>query len=183
MTQQNASSPPRASQMDFPAAAEALDRLLRGLLEAHQRLLACLNRKKEAIRKADVDALAAMGSEESALVSRIEEIERHRAGVMAVIARLAPPDAAQPLTVSAIARMLPEPRQSHMLALAAQVRDALQDVRRESSVIRAAAESLSRHMTGLVRTVHSALSRARVYGNRGTIAVATSLPSMLDIKS
>ena len=38
-------------------------------------------------------------------------------------------------------------------------------------------------MSGIVQTVHSALSRARVYSRRGQINLGVQLESSLDLKS
>jgi hypothetical protein len=70
-----------------------------------------------------------------------------------------------------------------LAAYADQLRSLIAEVKRQSSIVRNAAEALSRHMSGIVQTVHSALSRARVYSHRGQINLGVQLESSLDLKS
>jgi len=70
-----------------------------------------------------------------------------------------------------------------MTTLAGALREATAKVRRESSIVTAAAEALSRHMTGIMQTVNSALSRVGVYERRGRIAVGAQMDFCVDLKS
>jgi len=177
----NPTPPPPAA---LPAAiGEGLERLLRGQLEANQQLLACVQRKRQAIRTADIAAISAICADEHTIVQRLTEIEKHRLELVGRITAALQPKSDKPLTISQIAHNLAEPNQTRVVALAAQLRDAMIDLKKQSSIVRSAAEALGRHMSGIVQTVHSALSRARVYGRRGRIDMGAQLQSVLDIKS
>ncbi len=161
----------------------ALEHLLRAQLDGHKRLLQCVSRKRESIRTADIRALTTVCAEENKIIQMMAEIEKRRLDLIGALTQAIRPKAEKPLPVSEIAMVAADPLQTRLLALSAELRETLTELRRQSSIVRNAAETLSRHMTGIVQTVHSALSRARVYSHRGNITLGTSLQSMVDIKS
>ena len=172
-----------APVVDLAVMVEALEKILLVQLEGHQRLLQCIERKREAIRHADINAISEICNQEHAILRRISDFEKHRLELIGRITQSLAPNASAPLTVSEIALQASEPQRSALQTAAAQLRDALEAVRRESAVVRAAAESLSRHMSGILQTVHAALSRARVYGSRGRITLGAQVQSLVDVKS
>jgi hypothetical protein len=165
------------------ACADAMERILRDQLELHRNLLQCIARKKHAIRTADIASVTKICGEENGIVQRLAESEKQRLALVGKLTQFINPKAQTPLTIVDIASLSPEPQRSRTVVLAAQLREILQQVQRESSIVKNAAETLSRHMSGIMQTVHAALSRARVYGHRGRIAVGAQMPSVLDIKS
>ena len=56
-------------------------------------------------------------------------------------------------------------------------------MRRESSIVAAAAQALARHMSGIMQSVNGALSRVGIYERRGRIAVGSQLDYCIDMKS
>jgi glycine cleavage system regulatory protein len=178
--------PRHESNTASPVPADALSALessLRRMIEEHDRLLHCLKRKREAIRVADMSGITEMCGEEKAILRRIGELDARRQSTIAMLARDRRADPGRSLTISEIAAAAREPASTRLLALAAQLRDRIAEVRRSSSVIRAAAEALSRHMTGLMQTVQTALSRARVYGQRGRIDPGAQVQFSLDVRT
>lgn len=165
------------------ALFDGLEHILRSQLDGHQRLLKCIERKRQAIRTADITSVTSICSDENAVLLRLTELEKHRLELLGHLTQMTNPKASVPLTLNEIAQTADEPQQSRMLALAAQLREALEQVKRQSSIVRAAADALARHMSGIVQTVHSALSRARIYGHRGNIALGAQLQSIVDLKS
>lgn len=167
-----------------PAGAlDKLERILRAQLEGHQRLLKCMDRKRQAIRTADIGSVADICAEENIIIQRLAEVEKHRLELLGRFTEALRPKAAKPLTMAEIAQSAAEPQQTRLITLAAQLRETLGELKAASSIIRAAAETLSRHMTGIVQTVQSALSRACVYGSRGKITTGAQLQSLVDVKS
>lgn len=177
---------------------DALEALLRGQLQCQQRLLDCVDRKRQAIRTAAIDSVAGICAQEQAILAKIVDLERHRAEHVLRITQLmndqkfqveieTQKSELQTLTIGEIASLVPEPRQSRLITLAAQLREALANVKRESSIVRAAADALSRHMAGVVQQVHAALSGTRVYGERGKIVISgaagSQVSSIVDVKS
>lgn len=160
-------------------ALRRLEDLLREQLEIHERLLELIGHKRQAVREARIDAIQSLCEDEGVLASRLAAAERQR---QALLEAMATSDAGT-MTIADVAARAPEDVGARMLALAGQLRESVQRVQRESSIVRAAAEALSRHMSGVVQTVHSALSRARVYGRQGRILLGAQMEFHVDLKS
>ena len=62
------------------------------------------------------------------------------------------------------------------------LRDEIEACRRESSVVRHAAEMLAQHVSGILQTVHAAFGATKTYGRAGRLAVATPIRTV-DLKS
>jgi hypothetical protein len=171
--------------LHVPALIEGLERLLRAQLDGYKQLLRCMEAKRAAIRNADLNAITEACRNENATVQRVAEIEKHRLNVIGRLTELLRPTAQTPLCVTEIVECsnLGEVQSKTIMALAAQLRDIVDETKRQSSILRNAAEALSRHMSGIVQSVHSALSRAHVYGQRGRIAPAAHFHSVVDLKS
>jgi hypothetical protein len=176
-------SPSAKALADRNAMFVALEHVLRAQLDGHQRILTCIKRKREAIRQADIAEVDRICADENTILKRVSEFEKHRLELVGRSTLAISPRASVPLTISEISSAAPEPLRTTLAVLGAQLREALMDVKRESSIVRAAAEALSRHMSGIVQTVHSALSRAGVYGARGSMSLGVQLHSAVDLKS
>jgi hypothetical protein len=163
--------------------AQHLSEALRAQLEDHHRLLGCLERKRGAIAAADIEAVTRICGEENTIVQRLTEFEKKRLGAVGRITAALAPDAAQPMTVTAIAEAIDEPGRSSLLALAEQLRATVAEVRQASTVVREASEALNRHLTGIRQTVQSALSRARVYGQGGRLTTGAPMQFSVDVAS
>jgi flagellar biosynthesis/type III secretory pathway chaperone len=160
-----------------------LEEILRRLLADHERMLACLDRNREAIRQADMDALKSVCEEQNAIVQQLAELEKSRLVVVGRLTQRLQPQAEAPLSMSQIADAVDEPAGRRLSALAGQLRSAVEEVRAASAVLRAAGQALARHMSGLMQTVQSALSRARVYSPRGQLAVGAQSRYAIDLTS
>ncbi len=179
MSMLDAPSPPAAVSQE----AQRLGAAMRAQLEDHQRLLGCLERKRGAIAAADIEAVTRICGEEHTIVQRLAELEKNRLGTVGRITAALAPDAAQPMTVTAIAEAIDEPGRSSLLVLAEQLRATVAEVRQASTVVREAAEALNRHLTGIRQTVQSALSRARVYGQGGRLTAGAPMQFSVDVAS
>lgn len=173
----------RKPAVDLKTAAQMLERILSAQIEEHQRLRGCIDRKREAIRTADINAVSEICGEENAVIQRVAELERRRLELVGRMTQSLDAKASAPMTLSQLAVALGDGQGSRLAAYADQLRSLIADVKRQSSIVRNAAEALSRHMSGIVQTVHSALSRARVYSRRGQINLGVQLESSLDLKS
>jgi hypothetical protein len=78
--------------------------------------------------------------------------------------------------------LLPTQQRSTLEAIGDQLASTAESVRRESSVVRAAADALSLHLGRLMNSVRSTLDRAHLYGRHGRLSDA-SLPASLDLKT
>lgn len=166
------------------AEIQALEKLMATLLDEHCRLLECMQRKAEAIRTARIEAVGELVKTERVMVRTIGDVERHRIALTRKITRMLKPDATEAFAMSdIIAAVQDEAMRRRLSDLTEQLRGVVNQVRERSSVIRAAAEALAQHMAGVMQTVHSALSRAGVYGSKGQVAMGAQLDFGIDIKS
>src|SRR6185503_20443442 len=78
-------------------ASSELERILRGQLEGHQRLLACMERKRQAIREANIDVVNKVCAEESAWANALAELDKRRHMAIAQLARAIDPTSRAPL--------------------------------------------------------------------------------------
>jgi hypothetical protein len=160
-----------------------LERILRRQLEEHQRMLACMERNREAVRRADMEAIKHVCQEQNSIAQQLSELEKSRLTVVGRLTGSLQPQAAVPLSVSQIAEAVGEPAGRRLTVLAGQLRTTVEEVRRASTVVRTAADALARHMAGLMQTVHSVLTRARVYSHRGRLAMGAQARFSIDVTS
>jgi len=168
---------------DTDRDADQLMQLLALLLEGHRRLHTCLKDKRQAIRRADIDAIARLCEEERKLLQQLAPVEQRRQALVAQIAgRLELPS--QPLPdLRALAAQIGEPRRQALIEIADALRALIESVRRESSIVATAADALNRHVAGVMQTVHRAVSRIGVYERKGHIAVGSQVDFCVDVKT
>ena len=160
-----------------------LEENLRCQLLAHRQLLACIERNREAIRRADMQQIRSICEQENTVAQNLAELEKVRLVLVGRVTEHLEPDAGQPVSMSRIAEALDGPAAGRFEALAAQLRAMIEEVRKASAVVRTATDALARHMSGLLQTVHSALGRAKVYGRRGMLVMGEQNQFCVDIKS
>ena len=160
-----------------------LEQILHGQQQDYEKLGKLIQCKREAIRQADMNAIAQLCQQENTIAQHVTELEKTRLILSAELTRTLDPTASRPLSMSEVAQAIDEPNRSRLLQLSQALRGTIEEVRAASSIVRAAADGLSRHMGGLLQTVQSALSRARVYSDRGRIATGAQYQFCLDIKS
>jgi hypothetical protein len=171
-----------AARAAVPEADLALlEQILRSQLDGHKQLLACIERGREAVREADMEAIKRICTEENAIAQQLAELEKGRLVVVGRMTEAIHPQAAAPLSVSQITEVIDEPAGRRLSAVAGQLRATVEDVRKASAVVRGAAEALGRHMAGLMQTVHSALTRAQVYSHRGRLATGAQSQFCIDV--
>ena len=116
-------------------------------------------------------------------MQEIAEIEKRRIGVVGRFAeRLGSPARSQ-TTMRWLAERVEEPARGRLLGLAGSLRATIETVRGENRVARVAAEALSQHMTGLMKTVAAHLNHAKTYGRAGTVDAGPAVVSSLDVTS
>lgn len=138
--------------------------------------------RRVALRSADYAGFSKLDEPERRVVDQIAELDRERlAEARAIAVRLGlPPDA----SLGAIGERLPPAVGGRLIQLREELRTLIVDVRRETSVVRQAAERISAHIAGIVQTVHSALAQASIYSSGGQIATGGGgMISSLDIRS
>jgi len=144
-----------------------LEQTVQQQITANERMLTIVAQKLEAFRRADREALAACCQRENEQFQQVAELEKKRLLLVAELTQLVDPQAQRPLSMGELAERLPEPARGRLLVLRQTLRQRLEKVQREGSVARRAAESLLRHMQGIVQTIGGALTGIGTYGQRG----------------
>ncbi len=165
------------------ALVGALEKLMQAMAHEHQELLKLLECKRDAVRKAEMKSIGDITEQERRIVRRIEEMDRHRRELLRRIAAAIGAPADEPLRVSHIAECVPEPMRQELNEAAQHLRERVHAVREVSSIVRAAAEALASHMSGIMQQVNWALSRAGVYGSSGRVAMGTQMDFCVDLKT
>lgn len=160
-----------------------LEGVLARQLEAYRELAEIIEGTRDAIRVADMERVSACCEREHEAAQRLGELEKRRLALIGGITGALAPAAAAPLSLAQIAEAAPEPASGRLQALAAQLRDCVGELRRRSTVVRKAADSLSCHMTGILQVVYAAFSRAGVYSQKGRIDAGTQGRHAIDLKS
>jgi hypothetical protein len=176
--------PPESKQSMPTTLAHAIAPLCTLLEESkalYTALLSQIHARRAAIRLADFARFALLGEEESRCVARLAELDRARAEAARTLAVRV--GAGPTATLGDISSRLPADLRARLDALRDGLRALIEEVRRESGVVRQAAEQLSAHMAGILQSVHSALAHANVYSRGGRIAVGANVLSSLDIRS
>lgn len=170
------------SPTDLHREVALLEDNLRRQLETHRKLLGCIERNREAVRRADMQQIRSICEEENTVAQELAEFEKVRLMLVGRLTQRLDPDAEKPVSLSRIASELDEPAGGRFQALATQLKSVVEEVRKASAVVRTATDALARHMSGLMQSVQSALGRATVYGRRGRLETEQN-QFCVDIKS
>jgi hypothetical protein len=173
---------PRAAAAEFRGTPERLILVLEKSKALYQQLLAHSKDRRAALRAGDFAGFSQIDEPERRIVAQIEELDQLRLGEAKALAMRVglSPDA----SLVEIAEKLPHASGGRVIALRDELRSLVLEVRRESSVVRQAAERLSAHIAGIVQSVHSVLAHANIYSSGGQIAtVGGGVISSLDIRS
>jgi hypothetical protein len=163
--------------------AAVLLRIMAQQLEHNQRMLACFEKKKEAIRTARIDEVPDICKVEQAIVREMEKTRSQRTTIMRSMTALCAPSAKKPLGLFELASKLDDPHGPRLREMTELLRDSIEKVRAESSIVTAAAAALNRHITGVMQSVRGALSNVGVYERKGCIAMGAQMDFCVDIKS
>jgi hypothetical protein len=136
-------------------------------IAAHEKLLTVMKLKVDAFRRADQQGAIACTRQENAEIQLIGEIEKQRLILVAELTRIVEPGAPSPFTMGELAQRLPEPSRGRLLILRGRLKDRMETVQRESSVARRAAETLLRHMQGIVQSISGVITGISTYGKKG----------------
>jgi hypothetical protein len=177
------SKPDTRSTPTIDELADMLIRMLSAQLRSYRALTECIERKREAIRAADIEAIASLCHREHTIIQRIGEVEKQRLEVVGSLTERLNPSAARPLGVGEIAGHFDADRGERLAALGEELRGAIESARTVSSIVTRAAEALNRHVSGIMQSVNRLLSDAGVYEKRGRIVAGAALRSAVDIRS
>lgn len=157
-----------------------LETVLRAQAAVQDQMLATLKRKREALASADRAALSETCEQENQQVQALAELEKRRLEMVAELTLLVDA-AAAPMRLQELAERLPEPARGRLLVLRQELRQKIETVRREAGVARRTAESLVKHMHGLMQTIGSAVTGVGTYGRGGALPRAASAVSTFNL--
>lgn len=188
-----------AASMSSPIATqtEALSVVLQQLVAEHEGLLVLAGQYRDALARADVQAMESCLEQQSAALFRVQDLELRRQQIVRGFAASGAPGASlhsptarlaavtsQPLpSISALSSRLVEPARGRVLALAERLREVLNRLHQEHAAIREAAETLGAHMEGVLRQVCRKISHAGTYGPRASIDTRTPVVTALDVRT
>ena len=163
------------------ATVARLIEILESSRALHAELLSSVRARREAIRTANFAELTRLERIEAEIAARLATQDLARTNESAQLAvRLSLPAKA---SLGDISARLPEPERARLDLVRSNLRAAIEEVARETGVVRQATERLSAHMAGIMQAVNSALAHAKVYSRGGVIAMGPNVVSTLDIKS
>ncbi|MDZ4831395.1 MAG: flagellar protein FlgN [Phycisphaerae bacterium] len=161
------------------AGFAALEATLQRQLDEYRSLRVLIERRREALRGADAVALQAVIEAERQALVRISDLDRARTEAANGLGRRL---TVTPVTISALAVRAPEPARTAIETVAAALREEIEQCRRASSVVRAAADALAQHVSGILQTVQHAFAGTSTYGRAGRLASVGPIRS-IDLRS
>lgn len=172
---------------ETPATSRAIESrlsdVLDELIEQHDRLIETIASKRDAIRRADSEALAEAMRSEAAIATEIERLETDRRSIVAQVARRLGLTAADGVNISMIAERLPEAAREALLDRRARLRRRIVEAREQGAIVRVAADSLRAHVAGLLQRIQMSVNRSTTYGRDGRIGgVAMAGNSCIDLR-
>lgn len=162
-THRTSSASARGGGVDGRKVRE-IESILREQSEAHERLLGMMAHKREALRRADRDAVMAWCAKENELVGAISELEKRRLSLVAELTLAMDPGAREPMPLRDLAQRLAEPERGRLLALRAALREKIERAQREAGSARRSTERLLAHMQGLIQSVGTMIGGSGTYG-------------------
>ena len=170
------------SNNDVSRFLKELENVLRMQIDGYARLLVALDRKREVIKLAQLDRVGGIAEMELKILERLHELDQRREAVIVDVIRALGIEG-QEASVSTICGSLSEEAAARLLALASELRQNIEQARKESSVVRSAGEALSKHMAGVMQSVRGVLASAGIYGNQGQLTGGVARASGLDVSS
>jgi hypothetical protein len=139
--------------------------LLRETLAVQRRLLNMALTRRDAMKHFDIDRLERFAAQEKAETLNAAAIERRRQTLIpqfrGFLGRGVEP------TVSEIAKRVPEPARSQLLALAAQVREAVEQVDRNTRINATISEAVVKSLAKVLKIVTGLTQHAGLYMRNG----------------
>lgn len=140
-------------------------KLLRELLAAQQGLVTLALARREAMRTFDVERLNILSAREHAEMQGLGQLENRRKALVAqfraFLGRNVEP------TVSEIARRAPEPARSQLLALAAQIKESVEQVDRNTRINASVSEAVVKGLAKVLKVVTGLAQHAGLYMRNG----------------
>jgi len=172
------SSNPAGQKQLVPLVRE-LEGVLDQMLTNQERMLKVGGTKREALKRADRDAVTRCLHEEHAGIQELAELEKRRLQLVGDLTLRVRPGAEEPMRLLELAQSLPDPEQSRLLVKRQTLRERARQVQEQAQVSRQATQRLMAHLQGLVQAVGQAVNGVSTYGGSGGVsAPATTLRTL-----
>ena len=145
----------------------ALEANLQKQLDRHEQLLSLMDQKRSVLAGGDPHRLAQMCQLENENVQSLSELEKQRLEAVAALTLLLQPNAAEPMSMAELVRLLPAVVRDKLELQRALLRQRMEAVKQQASIARRATESLTRHLQGLVDTIGSISTGVTTYAHEG----------------
>ncbi len=145
-------------------------RILVDLIAEHETLLQAARAHRAALARADRAAIADAIRAQADSIERIRDLDTLRRNTFG-----------QTISVLDLAATLPDAPRRRVLELAARLREIIQSVRDEQSIVAIASQSLLAHMEGMLQQVAARLNHAGTYGRLGRVDACTTVVSGIDL--
>ena len=149
------------------------------------RLLEHIEKGEAAVRSADVSLLLDICRDERVIAARLQELDRHRVNQVRRLKEAIGPELKNEpaMRTRDLCRHLPQSLKQRVEPVVEQLRGLAEETARRSSVLRAAATTLCRHLGGVIQAVNSSLANgATTYGRRGLIESPEVRHATVDIR-
>lgn len=181
-------APSRVPQQSVDALAGDLCAILEAMLAEHRALATIVERRRAALQRAKVHDLTECASQEGAVTERIAMLDRRRESlVAALVASFGGAPAGVPRTwrpnAEWLAQRLPPRHAERLLAAATALRETLHALHAANAATCEAAETVARHIQGIVRAVEQRLSGSGAYTPRGVVNAMPGALCGVDITS
>lgn len=162
--------------------------ILDAMLAEHRAMTAVVERRRQALRKAKINDLNQCVAEESAIAQRVAVLDQRRETVVATLLPLiggAPAGAARGWRPNAewLAGRIGGKQGERLLFTANALREVIGTLREANASTRDAAETVARHIQGIVRSVEQRLSGSGAYTHRGVVSAPPSALFGVDLTS
>lgn len=162
--------------------------ILDAMLGEHRAMMTVVERRREALRRAKINDLNQCVAEESAIAQRVALLDQRRESVVAALLPLiggVPAGAARGWKPNAewLASRIGGKQGERLLTTAKALREVIASLREANASTRDAAETVARHIQGIVRSVEQRLSGSGAYTPRGVVSAPPSALFGVDVTS
>lgn len=164
---------------------DSLVEILEAQAADFNRLLEHIKQGEAAVRSADVSLLLDICRDERVIAARLQDLERHRVSQIQRLRETLGPECGLQATMRTrdLCHLLPTALRRRIEPVIERLRGLAEETARRSSVLRAAATTLCRHLGGVIQAVNSSLANgATTYGRGGRIESPEVLHASLDVR-
>jgi hypothetical protein len=162
--------------------AGRLEAALRELTRIYERIGACAERRRAAVRTANCRLLQESLAEEAGAAGLAARADRDRADAVRSLAPALGLTLSPDLTASRLAQSLPEPWRGRLESAAGALRTTLERTREDHKADRLAAETIAAHLQGVLQAAAAAASGTVTYGARGAMTTRREqVASVMDL--